>query len=156
MAKREEKTAVLENVSLTYRNFAGKEGMYNKAGARNFAVILTPDMAEAMLRDGWVVKTRPARVEGDDEQHYISVTVKFSQGGRPPRVVLISSKGRTTLDEADLEVLDWVDIQTVDLIIRPYEWEINGRTGTRAYLKSIYVTIREDELELKYSEIEPL
>jgi hypothetical protein len=68
---------------------------------------------------------------------------------------LITSRGRTNLGEDAVEMLDWADILNVDLIVRPYEWNVNGKTGIKAYLQSIYVTIQEDALEQKYSELNP-
>ena len=41
----------------------------------------------------------------------------------------------------------------MDLILNPYEWAVNGKTGVKAYLKSIFVTIQEDELERKYADV---
>jgi hypothetical protein len=83
----------------------------------------------------------------------LPVSVNFK--GRPPRIVLITSRGRTNIDEHGVEMLDWVDIINVDLIVRPYEWTVNGKSGIKAYLQSIYITIEEDPLELKYSELDP-
>jgi hypothetical protein len=148
----QDNTVVMEDVRIVFRNFAGKEGQYNRAGDRNFAVLLNEDVAEAMAKDGWNVKALKAREEGDPEQPYLTVAVSFK--GRPPRIVMITSRGRTNLDEDECELIDWADIVTTDLIVRPYHWEVGGRTGVKAYLQSIYVTINEDELELKYADLD--
>jgi hypothetical protein len=149
-------TVMMEGVRIIFRNFAGKEGQYNREGDRNFAVLLDETIATAMAEDGWNIKMLKPR-EDDEEntppQAYLPVSVNFK--GRPPRIVLITSRGRTNLDEDTVETLDWVDIINVDLIVRPYEWTVNGKSGIKAYLQSIYVTIEEDPLEIKYSELDP-
>lgn len=151
---RNDNTVLMEGVQIIFRNFAGKEGQYNREGDRNFAVLLDPETAAAMDADGWNVKTLRPREGEEDEvpQAYLPISVNFK--GRPPRVVMITSRGRTNLDESTVETLDWVDIINVDLIVRPYEWSVNGRGGIKAYLQSIYVTIEEDPLEIKYGELE--
>ncbi len=147
-------SVVMEGVRIMFRNFAGKEGMYNREGDRNFGVLLDDDVAEAMAKDGWNVKWLKARDEDEEEQAYLSVAVNFK--GRPPRIVMITSRGSTPLNEEDVEILDWADISNVDLIVRPYEWAVSGKTGVKAYLKSIFVTINEDALELKYADLDQL
>jgi hypothetical protein len=146
----EAKTFMVEDAQLLFRNFSGKESQYNRAGDRNFSVVLDQDSAERMLADGWNVKFLAAREEGDVPTPYIMVSVGYK--AKPPRVVMISSTGRTVLDEGEVEVLDWVEINKVDLIARAYTWDVNGRSGIKAYLQSLYITIREDELERKYSQ----
>ena len=143
------KTFMVEDAPIIFRNFAGKEGQYNREGDRNFAVVLPFDVAEQMLADGWNVRYLEAREEGDADTPYISIAVNFKN--RPPRVVLLTSTTRTQLDEESVEVLDWADIQSADLIARGYDWSVNGKTGTKAYLQSLFVTIEEDALERKYS-----
>lgn len=145
----EVKTFMVEDAPIIFRNFAGKEGQYNREGDRNFAVVLPRDLAEGMEKDGWNVRYLAAREEGDEDTPYISIAVNFKN--RPPRVVLLTSTTRTQLDEGSVEVLDWADIQTADLIARGYDWIVNGKTGTKAYLQSLFVTIEEDLLERKYS-----
>ena len=146
----EAKTFMVEDAQIIFRNFSGKEGQYNREGDRNFAVILDPVLADRMLADGWNVRFLDPREEGEDPTPYIQVAVNFKN--RPPRVVLITSASRTTLDESSVEVLDWADIKVADLIARGYEWTVNGKSGTKAYLQSLFITIEEDELERKYAQ----
>lgn len=143
------KTFMVEDAPIIFRNFAGKEGQYNREGDRNFAVILSPDVAVQMLADGWNVRYLEPREEGDESVPYIQIAVNFKN--RPPRVVLLTSTSRTQLDEESVEVLDWADIRTADLIARAYDWTVNGKSGTKAYLQSLFVTIEEDLLEQKYA-----
>lgn len=150
----QDNTVLMEGVRIIFRNFSGKEGQYNREGDRNFAVLLDDKTAEAMAEDGWNIKWLKPREDDEDaqEQAYLQVSLNFK--GRPPRIVIITSRGRTNLDEESVEMLDWADIQNVDLIVRPYAWEVNGKTGIKAYLQSIYATIEEDELEKKYADME--
>lgn len=152
---RDRNTVTMENVQIIFRNFKGKEGQYNREGDRNFGVILPSDVAEAMLADGWNVKYLKPREDDEDETEtpWLAVSVKFDKG-RPPRIMLVTSRGRTALDEDTVENLDWADILNVDLIVRPYTWEVSGKTGIKAYLQSMYVTIEEDDLERKYAELD--
>lgn len=147
-------TVLMEGVRIIFKNFSGKEGQYNREGDRNFSVLLDPKVANQMAEDGWNVKwlkQREDEEEDADLQAYLPVSVNFK--GRPPRIVLVTSRGRTHLDEISVEMLDWADIINVDLIVRPYEWTVNDKSGIKAYLQSLYVTIEEDPLELKYSEL---
>lgn len=150
----------IEDATVIFRNFAGKEGMYNAEGDRNFCVLLDPQLAKQLTEDGWNVKTLKARDEDDEPQSYLQVSVKYrgkdGSISRPPTIVMITSKGRSTMPEDMVEMIDWVDIATVDLIIRPYQWAVNGKSGIKAYLKSFYVTIMEDDLALKYADVPEL
>lgn len=147
-------TVLMEGVRIIFRNFAGKEGKYNREGERNFAVLLDDEVANAMAADNWNIKWLQPRSEEEEEnpQAYLPVSLSFK--GRPPRVVVVTSRGRTNLDEDQVEMLDWANIINVDLIVRPYEWLVNNKTGIKAYCQSIYVTIEEDALELKYNELD--
>lgn len=150
-------TLLIENARIIFRNFAGREGMYNAEGDRNFSVLLDDELAETLKSDGWNVKHLKPREEGDTPQAYIQVSLKYrgrnDKPVRPPTIVMITSRGRTGLTEDECEILDWVDIANVDLIIRPYQWAVSGKTGIKAYLKSIYITIQEDALSLKYQDV---
>lgn len=148
---RNDGTLIMEDARIVFRNFAGAEGMYNREGDRNFCVLLEDDLAEQMKEDGWNIKRLKPREDNETGTAYIQVSVGFK--GRPPRMVMITSQGRVELSEQSVVLLDWADIDKVDLIIRPYNWNVNGRTGVKAYLKSIFVVIHEDYLELKYADV---
>lgn len=151
MPQKKMNDVVFEDCRIIFRNFSGVEGRFNAAGDRNFNLLLDEATAQAMLADGWNVKWLKPREEGDDPQPRIEVSVSYK--GRPPRVVLITSRGRTNLPEDMIQVLDFAEFENVDLILHPYFWEVNGKSGIKAYLASIYVTIHEDELERKYADV---
>ena len=142
---------VMNDRRLLFRNFSGEAGRYNAAGDRNFNVVLEPEEAARMEHDGWNVKYLKPRDPDELPLARIEVAVAFNK--MPPRVILITSRGKTALPENLVGILDWAEFDNVDLIIRPYEWEVNSRRGVKAYLKAIYCTLHEDELELKYADV---
>jgi hypothetical protein len=145
---------VLEDARIVFRNFSGERQQFNEEGDRNFSVVLDDDKAASLAADGWNVKTKPPREEGDPNFNHLKVKVSY-RGKKPPLAILISSKGRTTLDQDMIDMLDGAEYAVVDMIIRAYDWEFNGKKGRTAYLDSIYVTLAEDELTRKYAEDEP-
>lgn len=143
--------AVLENVRIGFRNFRGEERQYNRAGDRNFAIFLEPEIAEQMAADGWNVKYLKQREDEEYPQAYLKVNVKYQ--GRPPQVVLVTSRNKTVLEEDMVGTLDFAALKTVDVILNPYAWEVQGNSGITAYLKSGYFVLEEDELSDKYGDI---
>lgn len=147
-----DQTIQLDNVRIAFRNFAGKEGQYNREGDRNFSIVLDDDTAERLKADGWNVKSKEPREDGDGWFHHLPVSVSY-KGRIPPRIVMLTSKNRTVLDEDMCELIDWAEIESVDVIVRPYDWAVSGKTGRKAYLKTIYVTIVEDPLDMRYEHL---
>ena len=141
----------IENARIMFRNFAGKEGKFNPAGRRNFCVFLDVDAAEGLKADGWNIKYLQGREEDDIPQPILQVTVNYDF--MPPKLWVVTKRGKTLLDEDSVSALDWAELENVVITIRPYEWEVNGKTGVKAYIKSGYFTIREDELDDKYGDI---
>lgn len=141
----------IEDVVIAFRNFAGKEDQYNRAGDRNFAILLDPDRADELEREGWNVKYLKEREEGDGRQAYLQVAVSYK--ARPPRIGMVTSKGLTYLGEDEVEMLDWVDIETADVTINPYEWAVGDKHGIKAYVQSLFIKIEEDYLQLKWTAI---
>lgn len=151
--QRIEERPMFENCRIIFKNFKGEQSQYNRAGDRNFCVIIEDsDTAKRLEADGWNIKYLPPLDEGDSETAYLPVAVSFNNV--PPTIVMLSSKGRTHLDESTIDILDYAEIENVDLIVNPYNWNVNGKSGVKAYVKTMYVTIREDALARKYAEFD--
>lgn len=138
-----------ENANIGFRNFSGEERKFNHKGDRNFVLFLDPERAKDLEEKGWNVRYAKPRDPDDEPRGMINVAVKY--GRISPKIVLVTSEGKTQLIEDTVDILDNAELDTVDLIIRPYQWERDDKSGVKAYLKTMYVTIVEDDLDLKYS-----
>ena len=138
----------IENARIIFRNFSGREDKYNRAGVRTFGVVIDNDLTVSQLtNDGWNVKMTILK---NKPTYYIPVEAGFER--MPPKVFLISGRQKTQLDEESIAELDYADIKNIDLTLRPYQWEVQEKSGVKAYLKTMYVTIEEDALANKYKD----
>lgn len=150
--RRVQSNITIENARIVFRNFSGKETEYNRKGSRNFAVLVDDEMAKVLADDGWNVKLlKPRDPEDDQPQPYLPVEVSFEN--YPPMIALVTDSGLKYVQEDTVHILDWVEIEKVDLEVRPYNWQVNDKFGVKAYLKSMYITIIESDLAKKYSNV---
>ena len=143
----------IDDARIIYRNFRGEGGKFNREGDRNFAVVIPKqELADELLNRGWNVKIKPPKDEEDSPFMYLPVKVKFNDRG--PQVYLRTDDRVNRLDEETISVLDDVYIRSVDLDIRPYDWDVNGKSGRTAYLQSIEVIQEIDRFAARYAEEE--
>lgn len=141
----------IDDARIVYRNFSGAPSKFNREGDRNFAIIIEDmETANTLLNEGWNVKIKAPREEGDDPFIFLTVKVKFNDRG--PAAYLKSGSALNKLTEETIGMLDDIDIAGVDLDIRPYDWEVSGKSGRTAYLHSIHVTQEVDRFAQMYQE----
>lgn len=155
MEYRDIDNVVIRGAKLKFRNFAGKEKNYNREGDRNFVVVIDDeDVALKMIEDGWNVRTKLADEEGDSPEYTIQVAVGYKI--KPPIITMLTknSKKKTVLDEEDIHILDYAEIIKANVAIRPRQWETNQGSGIKAYLKTLYVVVEEDEFADEFDDYE--
>lgn len=141
----------IENARIIYRNFAGAPKTFNAKGLRNFHVVLDPEQAKELQRDGWNIKWPKPRDDGEERNPTLKVAVRFENF--PPYIVLMTKKVRTELDEDSVALLDSAEIENADLRITGSYYEMDdGKKGFKAYLNQLFVTISEKDLMAKYSD----
>lgn len=128
----------MDDARIIYRNFSGAPSQYNRAGDRNFCVVIpTEEMARELTEAGWNVKSKPPREAGEDPLRYLPVKIKFNANG--PGVQLVTGNITRQLEEPEVGLLDDIRIDHANMDIRPYDYEVNGRSGRAAYLIGIRV-----------------
>lgn len=148
----------IDDARIIFRNFAGAASKFNRAGERNFALVIDDEMiADELIKEGWNVKIKPGRDEDEAPFMYLPVKVKFNDRG--PAVYLVTGGKRNRLDEESVACLDDVDILSVDMDIRPYDWVIqegtpDEKSGRTAYLQSICVTQEIDRFAARFADEE--
>lgn len=140
----------IENARIIYRNFGGEASKYNREGDRNFAVIIpNQEICDQLTAEGWNVKIKPPRDEDDTPFMFLPVKVKFNNRG--PNIYVQSAGNVKRLTEETVGMLDEIDIQSVDMDLRPYDWEVNGKEGRSAYLQAMNVIQNIDRFGAQYA-----
>ena len=150
----------IDGARIIFRNFSGRGTQYNREGDRNFCVVIDDeDIANRLIEEGFNVKIRQPREEGEEPFMYMKVNVKYHPKGSEyerlnPVACLITGRNRNMLDEESICCLDSIDIENVDLDLSGSNWNVQGRSGRSAYLSKIYVTQELDRFATRYAEDE--
>lgn len=143
----------IDDARIIFKNFEGRGDKFNREGDRNFSLLIEdPNTADALVKEGWNVRIKEGRDPEEGPFMRLPVKVKFTDYG--PNVYLVSGGRRVELDEESIACLDNIDIESIDMDIRPYDWEVNGKTGRTAYLQSMEVIQRIDRFAARYANME--
>lgn len=165
-----------EGAKIVFRNFAGVGNQFNREGARNFSIVIPSlEAAMALYEAGWNVGVKAQKQEDkdaikaasgfkekvqilsdrgvlDEALFHLKTTVNFNSK-KPAEIFLVTEMGRKPLklDENTVAQLDLADIVSCDIIVSPYAWTSPRGSGITAYLKTMYVLIRQDPFAAKYA-----
>lgn len=138
---------------IRYRNFSGTEGKYNPPGRRSITLTIDPELAPFLKTDGWNIKEK---LRGDDVEYQLQVFINYDNPRKIPKINIIRmpEKKRVPITEDTIGELDSAEIESFDIKINPYQWELNGNTGVKAFVKSMNVCLEVDEVADRYLETE--
>lgn len=141
----------IENAVIRFKNFSGRESQFNPKGRRNFVIFLDEETAEILQKDGWNIKWKKGREEGDPDIPTLQVAVKY--GEIPPQIYRISGDSMTLETEDTVGDLDYAEIESADLVINPSLWTVGSKGGIKAYLSKAYITIARSRFDDKYRNV---
>lgn len=134
---------IVRGARIRYKNFSGKETQYNRAGDRNFNLIIEDeDFAQKLISDGWNIKIK--KPKDPQAKPFYALPVAVSYKCYAPTVILKNSVGERVLEEETIGLLDTAELKNIKLEIRPRQWEISGNKGIKAYLRTFVATLVEN------------
>ena len=84
------------------------------------------------------------------EDVYFWLTVDANFGKYPPEFYLVSGRNRIPMGPDEVYKFDSARIVNADVEISPSRWEVNGKSGIKAYLSRIFIEIAPNRLDEKY------
>lgn len=149
----------IDDARIIWPNFEGRPDEFTREGDRGFDLIIpNQDIADRLMNNknkfgvGWNVKIKAPRTP--DESPFIHMKVKVKFNDRGPVVILHSGNVKRQLNEDTIGMLDKIDIDRIDMDIRPYDGE--GRFGPHrtAYLQGMAVYQKLDRFAAQMAEEE--
>lgn len=148
---------VLKDVKIPMktRNFRGEERLpYNKAGERNFSIIVDPEQVDIdeLKEKGWNIRQGNPNPEDPDyiPPYFLRVKVKFfpendDRRRMNPKVIVMTHEGEMLMDENSIGDLDSDEIMKCNMTIAGRWSDSATYTGITAYLKKMAVRLCEDD-----------
>lgn len=78
------------------------------------------------------------------------LTVDANFGKYPPECFLVSGRNKIPMGPDEVHKFDSARILNADVEISPSRWEVNGKSGIKAYLNRIFIEVVPNRLDEKY------
>lgn len=141
----EKPTITFRDVKFTFwkTNFSGDPSRKKYNGERKTFDIVIEDevLAKKLIEDGWKVKFYE---NSNDPFYYLEVEVRYKPF--PPTIYTIDTRTRrkTLLTDDTVGMLDFARIEKVNLEISGNPWDVNGKSGIKAYVSYMNVFIQSN------------
>ena len=146
----------LANRDIIYRNFSGRTSQFNKNGNLKFTIVIDPNVADRLEKNGWNIKRRPSKNDENEEFCTLEVRVRFDLSFAKPRIKQFTRSGCVDISEDNVGNFDNAEFETADVVLRQYLWSTPaGDSGVSAQLSEMYVRLQEGVLESKWADIGP-
>lgn len=141
-------------IKWAFSNFDGNDSL-SGPGNYNFTIILSEEEAMHLLEQGWTnVKKYEPREEGDPPEY--TFKIKASWDYKAPAIFFIKNGRKFRVTKAEeLADIRRDTCEQLDVICTPSKWKnVKGEEGVTAYVKEMYVAIKEHRFAQKYSDYE--
>lgn len=142
----------ISDARIIFRKFNNEPDRFRNTN-RSFHIIFpSQEAAEPLIEEGWPVKIKAPREEGEDPLIIMKVNVKM-ESSYPPNVYLDTGSNLTKLDGDTIDILDRVDIESCEMELRPkhYENRETGGDAISAVLNKLVVIQKVDWIIDKYA-----
>ena len=149
--KRGRNRLVIEDAVLYRSNFSGTEQrdintgrVLNGEGNKNFCIELPDEEAEKLADEGWNIKIRAPREEGEKPIYYLKVNVSYRF--YEPDIRTYVNGVETFIHEDTVHLIDDMDIISMDVIINPASEE-----GRNPFLYELRLVVSPRPFDAKYA-----
>lgn len=141
---------LFESARIGKKNFKGALSPFGEDRGANFRIYFTedPERAADLRAKGYNIKGGdPIENTSDFYPEYLEVSV----GKGPVDVWITNGNGDnqpTFVEKDQLAMLDSLRISNADVLVNGFEWKVGSKTGTKAYLRKLYVTVDKETMGL--------